>query len=148
MTLIEWQDAYSVGADALDRDHKRLIDIINRIAEADDAGRPVGWALDALDDYARGHFRREEAMMKAAGYAELPAHAGEHKAFLEWLRSVKATLHLDAQAQYYLAATLKSYLRDWLNGHILESDMRYKGKIGAAAGHAEPARNGPIAPAA
>lgn len=129
MALIEWKDAYSVGADDLDRDHMRLIDIINRVAEADEQGGSVSWAIEELDDYARYHFRREEQRMKAAELEELPEHTAQHKAFLEWLRSVKSSLHLDAQAQYYLAPTMKSYLREWLDNHILKTDMRYKGRI-------------------
>jgi hemerythrin len=43
MALIEWQDSYSVGVDKLDDDHKRPIDIINRIDEAERAGKSVQW---------------------------------------------------------------------------------------------------------
>jgi hemerythrin len=130
MTLLDWKDAYSVGVPELDRDHKRLIGIINRVAEAEEGGRSVTWAVEELADYARYHFGREERMMRAAGYAAFDAHCAEHKAFLEWLRSVMSALHLDAAAQYHLAPTIKSYLRDWLDNHILKSDMDYKGRIG------------------
>ena len=126
MTLLEWKDAYSVGVETLDQDHKRLIDVINRVAATEERGGSVAWAVHELAEYARVHFRREERMMQSAGYAEFTAHVKEHKAFLEWLRSVGSALSLDAQAQFYLAATIKSHLREWLDEHILRSDMGYK----------------------
>ena len=41
MALIEWQDSYSVGVDRLDNDHKRLINIIKRIDEAEKSGMSI-----------------------------------------------------------------------------------------------------------
>jgi hemerythrin-like metal-binding protein len=130
MTLLHWKDSYSVGVSDLDQDHKRLIAIINRVAEAEEQGRSIAWSVEELADYARHHFAREERMMRAAGYEAFDDHRAEHKAFLEWLRSVTSALHLDAMAQYHLAPTIKAYLGDWLDNHILKSDMQYKGRIG------------------
>ncbi|MEQ8696727.1 MAG: hypothetical protein RLT05_09230, partial [Bauldia litoralis] len=71
-------------------------------------------------------------------YAEFSAHVQEHKAFLEWLRSVGSALSLDPQAQFYLAQTIKSYLREWLDKHILKSDMGYKPVLAGNARNSTP----------
>ena len=45
MALMEWKDSYSVGVDQMDDHHKRLIEIINKVDEADKAGKSVQWVL-------------------------------------------------------------------------------------------------------
>ena len=74
MVLMEWKDSYSVGVDALDADHMRLIAIINKVDEADRAGKSVQWALEELRNYAEFHFKAEEARMKAASYPDVEEH--------------------------------------------------------------------------
>ena len=130
MAAIEWQDAYSVGIDQLDADHKRLIDIINRVDDADRERRSITWALDELSDYARYHFTREEETMAAAGYAGIKAHKNRHREFLDWLRSVRLSLKMAPETQFHLGADLRDYLSRWLTGHILVEDMKYKGELG------------------
>lgn len=129
MALIEWTDAYSVGVDALDADHKSLIDIINRVDEAQKARRSISWAVGELSDYARHHFSREEEMMKAAGYADLDEHKKRHREFLDWLRSVQVSLRMVPDAQFHLGADVRDFLGRWLTEHILVEDMKYKGEL-------------------
>ena len=130
MALIEWQDSYSVGIDEMDADHKRLIDIIKRIDEAEKSGRSVQWVLEELRNYAEYHFRAEEERMIAADYPGIDEQKQEHKAFVEWLASVERTYNLTPEAHFYIAETVNDYLSDWLTHHILLIDMQYKGRLG------------------
>ena len=130
MALIEWQDAFSVGVDKLDNDHKRLIALINRVDEAEKAGKSVQWALEELRSYAEVHFKAEEERLEAADYAENDEHKKEHKAFVEWLVTVERTYNLAPDAHFHIAETVNEYLRDWLTHHILLVDMQYKGVLG------------------
>jgi hemerythrin-like metal-binding protein len=134
MALIEWQDTYSVGVDKLDDDHKRLINIIKRIDEAEKSGKSVQWALEELKNYAECHFRAEEECMNAADYPGIDEQKQEHRAFVEWLASVERTYNLSPDAHFHLAETVNDYLSDWLRHHILVVDMQYKGCL-------EPRRN-------
>ena len=129
MPLIEWAESFSVGVDQLDADHKQLINIINRVDAAQKANGSISWAIDELSDYARYHFKREERMMKDAGYTDQVDHRRRHKEFLEWLRSVQATLKMMPDAQYHLGADVRDYLGRWLTEHILVEDMKYKGEL-------------------
>jgi hemerythrin-like metal-binding protein len=134
VALLEWQESFSVGDPVLDEDHKRLIQIINRVAAAEERGEPVQWVLQNLDEYAKNHFRWEEERMEEAGYAALDAHRREHHTFIEWLETLKATYGLDPEAHLHLAKTVNDYLRNWLTDHILTTDMEYKGQIGVREG--------------
>ncbi len=101
MTLIEWQDSFSVGVEKLDADHKRLFDIINRV----------------------------DAAEKAADYPEIEEHMRQHKAFVEWLATVERTYNLAPDAHFHIAESVNEYLRDWWTHHILLVDMQYKGRL-------------------
>ena len=114
MPIVEWNDSYSVGVPALDNDHKRLIEIINRVDEAERAGNSVQWVLQELEDYAKRHFQREEERLEAIGFAGLAEHARQHHAFTEWVETVKQTYDLSPEAHFHLAATVRDYLRNWL----------------------------------
>lgn len=129
MPIIEWTEAYSVGVDRLDADHKRLIDIINRIDEVERSNRSVSWAIAELADYARYHFAREEQMMTEAGYGEAAPHRERHLEFLAWLRSVQVSLKVAPDVQFHLGDDLRDYLVRWLTEHILVEDMKYKGEL-------------------
>jgi len=84
--------------DVIDDDHKGLIDIINRVLEAEREGTSVKWALGELAAYANDHFTREEKMMEAANYPDLAAHKKTHKAFVEWLQSLRTVYGADPGA--------------------------------------------------
>ncbi len=127
MALIEWQDSYSVGVDKLDDDHKRLIDIIKRIDEAEKAGKPVQWALEELRNYTEYHFKAEEERMYAADYPGIDEQKQEHKWFVEWLETVERTYNLSPEAHFHVAETVNAFLSEWLTHHILVVDMQYKG---------------------
>ncbi len=129
MALMEWQDTFSVGVTKLDDDHKRLIDLINRVDATEKAGKSVQWVLEELRNYAEVHFRGEEELMKAADYPEIEEHMREHKAFIEWLATVERTYNLAPDAHFHIAETVNEYLRDWLTHHILLVDMQSKGML-------------------
>jgi hemerythrin-like metal-binding protein len=129
MAILEWDPSYSVGVAALDEDHKRLISVINRVTEAESRGEPVQWVLQELDEYAQGHFRREEERLEEVNFPGLEAHRAEHASFVEWLSSLKTTYSLDPEAHFHLAKTVEDFLRSWLQNHILTVDMQYKGEI-------------------
>lgn len=126
MTLLEWNDKYSVGVPALDEDHKRLIDIINRVEKAERTGDSVKWVLQDLADYAHYHFQQEEDRLKTIDYPGLADHMGKHEAFVEWLETLSKTYAMAPEAHFHQAETVRDYLKNWLINHILGTDMEYK----------------------
>lgn len=126
--FIEWTEDMSVGHPELDRDHQRLIGIINHLGVNMELGNRniVEFILDDLADYAQVHFRREEAHLEAVGFPDLVRHRAIHNAISRRIE--------DAKWKYFqgFAATLESellvFLTTWLNNHILVEDMRYSGK--------------------
>ncbi len=131
MALILWSDDFSVGVDRLDSDHITIFSLINHIDEASQSGsdeKAIGHILRTLTDVALAHFNREESLMKLNGYPEFEAHAAEHMAIVDELTSLSAAYHETPSAE--ICRELVEMLSAWLEGHILESDMRYRPYIG------------------
>lgn len=117
----------SVGIAALDADHREFVRLINllqanvKYAERRDLARR---ALSTLEDYARFHFAREEAVMRVCGFPGLDAHRDEHRRFVAWFRD--AALRLEGDPEAAVGDELLDFLVQWLNHHILIQDMAYR----------------------
>ena len=125
MELIQWQEEYSVGVPEFDEQHKGLVMLINRLTEAGHRPERITSALDALDRYAKEHFRAEEALMTSRSYENFDEHRKQHHAFEEWLQAVKVVYNFSSSPDYF-ADTVNTFLRNWLINHILKTDMAYK----------------------
>lgn len=128
MAFIRWSEAMSVGVSRLDRDHKILIGLINRLDEAssrgDEAPRVMAEVLGVLVDYTIFHFAREEAVMEACGYPALGQHHEDHVALTREVQEWRQRVEENAQAVAPL--DVLDFLKGWLNHHILLQDMAYR----------------------
>ena len=124
MDRLEWNEAWSVGEPHLDEQHKRLIELINRL----DGGTPVPIVLDELRSYVDEHFRDEEAMLEDADYPDLAAHKQQHTAFEEWLEASRQACR-SGEVAGLLSDNIRSYLKTWLVNHILVSDKAYSAHL-------------------
>ena len=131
---VSWREAYSVGAAEMDAQHKRLVSMINQLADcwqasqAPEAAGSVESAsafheiLTAMFDYTQEHFRDEEAYLRKIGYPHTDAHETEHAAFIEKV----AAISIAASEGMPDMVGVHHYLKSWLLGHILKSDMDYR----------------------
>lgn len=134
MAFIEWRETFSVGMLDIDQQHKRLVDIINRLHDAmrTGAAQPqLARVADDLLEYTKQHFAYEEKMIAAAGYPHVAEHAKKHRAmtaqveaFRDNIRAATATVPLK----------LMEFLKNWLTQHILATDMDYSRVLSGAAG--------------
>ena len=122
-----WTGKFSVGDAEMYEQHKRLLDLCRRAVEClkiDDGRYKLIEAreiLDELADYVRLHFRSEEALMQAHGYADFARHKEAHALYemkLETLLSEAADGTLDIGEFIH-------YLADWWSEHILVMDRAY-----------------------
>ncbi|QID19134.1 bacteriohemerythrin [Nitrogeniibacter mangrovi] len=131
-----WSVEYSVGVGILDDQHRRLLALCARAAASLDRDDRALLAdlLEQMRRYAAEHFHTEERLLEAHGYPGLEAQRQEHAAYLNGLAELQV-----AQAGGTLTrATVHGFLREWWLGHILASDMGYKGWLSAAQGEGGP----------
>lgn len=128
MSLIEWQDDYSVGVHSLDTDHQLLISLVNQIGSAlgsaNQRFETVASILNALQDYAEYHFAREEALMAACYYPELPAHKAEHEQILAQLLTFR--YQFTNEPGEVNTDDLLTFLVYGFKDHMLEADKDFE----------------------
>lgn len=122
MPIVTWSPEFSVGVDGLDADHRQLVGTLNDVFDAllrGNGSLATHKALEDLDVYVRGHFSREEAWLFENASPEYETHRKEHQALCDHIRRVQ-----DMHEQYDQESTIELLvvLRDWLLGHIMNSD--------------------------
>lgn len=135
MALIEWMDIFSVGNTAMDGDHKKLLDILNRLYESWASGQgaqEVAAVFDELTAYTQTHFAREEALLEVAHYDRLQVQKAEHTHLLEQLETFRKR-HLAHEDLGLLSDEIVEFLRSWMINHILDEDMRYRDVVSGIA---------------
>src|SRR5262245_32090012 len=91
MGLLQWNHRYSVGVDAVDHEHRELIELINRLFDeaATQGTKPAVVAF--FGDLLRGisaHFALEERFMRDHRYDQLAQHKSDHERLLDELRDM------------------------------------------------------------
>lgn len=127
MSIIAWTEDLSVGIDNLDDHHKRLIDLVNQLGlavQAGDARQVTGEVLGELIRYVFYHFGEEERLMEAGGYDDLRAHRQSHRIMADHVRKLEQAYDRDPAG--VAAGELQEFLADWLVHHIRSEDFRYK----------------------
>jgi hemerythrin-like metal-binding protein len=125
-----WTEEYSVGVELMDRQHQRMISLINRLDEIIQKGGPFGEfgsVLDGVIDYTKTHFVAEEALLEEADYPDLKEHKEAHQLF------VKQVHHLREDAKKGDPAVMRRllvFLESWLVGHIVGIDKQYSSHLG------------------
>lgn len=126
MNKIEWSDKFSVGISLLDEQHKRLIDMINRLIEFHNItslSESIIETLRSMTTYARTHFEDEEKIMIDYSYPDYTSHKKQHEEFKKQVASFYSSTPISVDA---LNTNVVEYLKSWLIYHILKEDMKYK----------------------
>lgn len=125
--FIEWDSKYDVGIEAVDKQHRHLVDLMNDLYDAclgerlelDQKFKDV---MKELVDYVMVHFKDEEKIMEAIKYPNLKEHKQTHEGFIkEMLSSVSAYTN----GKQLVPNSFVRFLRDWLFNHILIDDKEW-----------------------
>ncbi len=132
MALLQWKDQYAIGIDAVDHEHRELIDLINRIHDRWAATGSRDLIEAFLGDLYAGisaHFALEERFMRERRYDGLAAHKDDHERLLDELRDIMEAAERDG-----LDATLAARLDAWFSPHFETHDARLHHALGAHPG--------------
>lgn len=130
MALLEWKDKYSVGIEAVDHEHRELIELINRLHEEATA-RGSKEAIEAFfGDLLKNismHFALEERFMREHRYDQMSQHKTEHERLLDDLREI-----MDGYiGMPSAAAELGRRLDNWFSRHFETHDARLHRRLGS-----------------
>jgi hemerythrin-like metal-binding protein len=125
MVAIAWNEAYTVHVASIDKQHKKimcLINDLNRVAGPDGDEERVAEALTKVVDCMRSHFDYEESYLERYRYPFLQVHRLEHAEFLRTVeRMQRESVHISAPTRHRLL----QFLVNWLKNHIIREDKPY-----------------------
>jgi hemerythrin-like metal-binding protein len=122
MAYFIWADDMVIDNGPIDKDHQMLVEQVNLLHTATDAGRGrdvVGKLLGELVHSTLEHIQREEQLMIRIKYPRLKEHQADHLTFLDDLHGLQRKF---ASGSITVAAQLSTLLRDWLSVHIRRYD--------------------------
>lgn len=133
MALVKWDDALSVGNKAIDDDHRKLFEILDKLQQAMRVGKAnavLGDILDELVRYTVTHFQREEQYMRRIGYAGYVAHKAEHDRLISEVQDLQLRFRNGALT---LSISINQFLSEWLSKHIMTLDKALASELAATA---------------
>ena len=123
--LINWNDSYSVGNAEMDEQHKKLIEIINKLFKSFKEGNAqdiLSEILNEMIDYSNYHLNSEEKLLFKHDYPEKDNHEAIHQEFRDKIDELKLIIQKKDEGAHY---KLIEYLKNWWTNHILIEDMKY-----------------------
>lgn len=125
MPIMEWDDSLDIGVEAMNDEHRQILNAMNRIfdvAETGRTGEEINQLVARLGAVCVRHFADEEAYMAAIGFPGLAIHRIMHQDLLKRFQT-HATEIREAggradQGFFY-------FLRYWLRAHIKGIDCKY-----------------------
>ena len=120
-TLV-WNSEMSVGIVSFDKDHKHLINLINKIelsGKNKDTRRVIFQVFEEIFEYVLVHFEHEETAFKKYDYPGLIEHRQIHN---EIINKVK---DLEKQKDIISPDSIIAFLKSWIKHHIMEEDKKY-----------------------
>ena len=126
MVFMQWVEDLEVHNSTVDGQHRQLVDALNELADAVEAGRgaeQLQLTLYFLVIYADMHFSDEENLMRNGGYPDLEPHIAQHRAFMAKAEDLRAQA---AAGSATLDVALLEFLKDWLMNHIMQQDKAFE----------------------
>jgi len=122
---LKWNESCSTGVDKFDEQHKKLLELLNKllgtIKEREEKSG-MGFLLKDLFFFAVSHFNYEEDVMARFGYEHFDEHKKEH----DKIKLMVGRLH-----QNYLAGNMPETIEilevitRWFEDHLKHTDMKY-----------------------
>lgn len=128
--MVELSETFVLECEELDRDHKRLVEMVNDISEQIDSGNTATCKsqVQELVNYARGHFGREEQFLSKIGYPDVNRHRRHHRQLdhkMEHILEFAEKVAVNEMAGESLKKELVYFVMD----DVITTDMDFKSFI-------------------
>jgi len=130
--FFEWRNDWSLGIEIIDRQHRQLAVMLNKIAELylNDSGQTdseqrsnqLHEQLNIFFEKVREHFNDEEDLMIKANYPGHTEHARDHLMLRAELKHY--IRHIEEEPDHINIGALNS-LKAWFISHIISSDKEF-----------------------
>jgi len=130
--FFEWQNEWSLGIEIIDRQHRQLAEMLNKIVElsfnnggqsgSEQRSNQLHDQLNIFYEKVREHFNDEEDLMLKANYPGHTEHAHDHLMLRVELKHY--IRHIEEELDHIDIGTLNS-LKTWFVSHIISSDKEF-----------------------
>lgn len=128
---IVWEERFNIGVDVIDKEHEKLVKIINKLFAFGEDEKKSQWVcqegIKYFKDHAMKHFSDEERYMKSIQYSGLKMHKRIHDDFRE---KTLPALEKELEATEYSPDSVSHFLgvcTGWLLGHTMIEDRAITG---------------------
>lgn len=122
MSWVSWSEKQTTGNADMDHDHRKLVDLINQLANGMENDKPKAFCSSTLEQFIqelRIHFLAEEELMDRLEYSKVLEHKALHALLLKDVLAFKASYDASDSAEF---VTLLVILDSWLNRDIMGAD--------------------------
>ncbi len=115
----EWLTQYEIGCEHIDKQHKNLFVLANRITQAQSQDT-VTHCVMQLYKYVREHFWDEESLMRDVAYPNYQIHKIQHDQLLNQLVEISEQM---TQQGLDSLDDLIQFMDGWIVDHIIKYDV-------------------------
>ncbi len=135
--MVELTGSFLLEYEALDRDHQRLAEIVNRVVKAidDDEAEKCADLVVGLVNSAKSHFAREEALLVKIGYPQVEKHQDHHRSLNSKMDHMIEIAKMAGENQL-ARDSLRKEMVFVLMDDIITTDMDFKNFVAEKAGKA------------
>ena len=125
--MVEITQSFKIDVEAIDADHRRLVEIINEITTVIDEGRAEECIhlVPNFIEFSQRHFEREEALLNKHAYPLAEEHRKHHAGLNEKMRNVRALAERAADSKPAREA-LRKELVFILMDDVINEDLAFK----------------------
>lgn len=127
-----WQDRFNIGVDVIDKEHRKLFSILNRLLTNKQQDERSKWiyqeGVKYFKEHAMKHFAEEEVYMASISYAGFETHRRVHDNFR---KKTLPALEKELNQADYSEEAVNHFLgvcAGWLIGHTLTEDRAITGR--------------------
>lgn len=129
---LEWQERYNIGVEIIDKEHKKLFKIINKLFAFGEDEEKSQWVcqegIKYFKDHTAKHFADEEAYMESINYNGLKMHKRIHDDFRDKTLPLLEKELEDTEYSEEAVCHFLGVCTGWLLGHTLTDDHAIVGK--------------------
>lgn len=119
---ITWDAHFELGIASIDAHHKRLVELVTRLADSFESGKSQGELRREVSDvvsYMTSHTQHEDQLMVDHGYSDIKKHRQKHTDLLGQAASLQAKA---TEGNLMVTSKTVDFLQEWLLHHMDESD--------------------------
>lgn len=130
---LEWHERFNIGVDMIDKEHKQLFTIMNKLLTMSEHESKIEWvgreSIKYFKNHVLEHFAKEENYMESVNFEGYPMHKRLHDNFKT---TTLPALEEELEVSNFSPDSVRHFLGvciGWMTAHTLIEDRAITGKV-------------------